>query len=369
MRTLDDPILLSVGEPGFHTPDHIKEAGHRAIIENFTKYTPQPGFMDLREAIADKFRTENGFDVAPERVVVSCGGKHGLHNVIQCAVRAGDEVIVVRPYWCTTPQQVRRAGGRPVVVSTREEDGYLPEADAIRAAVTLATKAIAINSPCNPTGAVFPRELLAEIADVAIERDLLVISDEVYEKILFDGARHVSIASLGPEIAARTVTVNSVSKTHAMTGWRIGYAAMPLPLAEQVTELQSENTSGPCAIAQRAALAAITGDQSHVGEMVAAYAERRRYLLDRIAGTDGLSCGAPQGTFYAFTNVSALAGRTIRGRAVKDADGLADTALAEAGVLLLSGSSSGAPHHVRLSFGISMDALREGMDRIESLLK
>lgn len=365
----EETIRLSVGEPDFPTPGHIKEAGVRAIAQDFTKYTPQPGFDDLREAIALKFRTENAVDVSPEQVVVSCGGKHSLYNVIQCAVAPGDEVIVLRPYWFATLEQVRQAGGRPVIVDTKQEDGFQPDPAAIRSALTGATKAIVINSPCNPTGAVFSRRTLTEIAQIALESRLLVISDEVYEKILFDGVEHVSVASLGPEIAARTVTVNSVSKTHAMTGWRIGYAAMPAPLARQVTELQSVSTSGPCAIAQRAALAALTGDQSHVQRMVASYAERRRYLLGRVGCIEGFSCGVPKGTFYLFVDVSGLTGKTIRGRVIRDADGVADLAQEEANVDLLSCAAFGAERHIRLSFAVSLDALRAGMDRMERLLR
>ncbi len=361
-------IRLSVGEPDFPTPEHIKEAGRQAIAEGFTRYTPQPGFDDLREAVAQKFRSENRIPVSPEQVVVSCGGKHSLYNVIQCTVGPGDEVIVPRPHWFATLEQVRRAGGRAVVVATSEADGFLPDPRLIQKAVTRSTRAIVINSPCNPTGGVYPADLLQAIARIAVEHDLLVISDEVYEKIVFDGKVHVSIASLGPEVAARTVTVGSVSKTHAMTGWRIGYAAMPPELARRVTALQSVSTSGPCAIAQRAALAALTGDQSHVQRMVIAYGRRRHYLLGRIERTGALSCRPPMGTFYAFVNVSGLAGRTIRGRNIAGADDIVSLAAQEAGVQLLSGTEFGADGYVRLSFAAADEDIEEGMDRLERLL-
>jgi len=234
-------------------------------------------------AVARKFEVENQLRVSPDQVVVSCGAKYSLFQILQCIVEPGDEVLLLSPYWFAYPMQVTLAGGVPVILPTREEQRFHPDVDAIRAAVTGATKAIVINSPCNPTGAVYRREVLAELAHLAVERDLLVIADEVYEKMLYDGAEHVSIGSLNAEIASRTATVNSVSKTHSMTGWRIGYAALPGKLAEEVTELQSYSTSGPCAIAQRAALAALTNDSSHVVAMVTEYAERRRYLLDRLA--------------------------------------------------------------------------------------
>ena len=361
-------IRLSVGEPDFPTPAHIKEAGCRAIAEGFTRYTPQPGFDDLREAIARKLRQENGIDVPASQVVVSCGGKHSLYNAIQCAIGSGDEVIVPQPYWSTTADQVARACGKPVLVPTHEANGFLPAIDDIERALTRRTRAMIFNSPCNPTGSVYPRELLEEIAALAVERDLLVISDEVYEKLLFDGAEHVSIASLNPQIAARTVTVNSVSKTHAMTGWRIGYAAMPPELAQKVITLQSVSTSGPCAIAQRAALAAISGDQSHVREMVVAYAKRRQYLMERVRRIPALGLTMPRGTFYLFVNVSVLVGRTVSGQTIKDANGVVEVALREANVQLLSGAAFGAPQHIRFSFAVSMEEMSEGMDRLEKLL-
>ena len=367
MGAMSDLVNLSAGEPNFPTPDHIKEAGRQAITDDFTHYTPQPGFDDLREAVAEKFRSENRVAVDARQIVVSCGGKHSLYSILQCALEPGAEVIVFTPHWFAYPEQVRRAGGRPVRVETREDTGFFPSPDAIRCAITENTRALVLNSPCNPTGAVFPRGVLEEIACLANENDLLVIADEVYEKILFDGAEHVSIGSLGPEIAARTATVNSVSKTHAMTGWRIGYAAMPPPLVDKVTALQGVSTSGPCAIAQRAALAALTGDQSHVRRMVQAYAARRERLLERVGRIEGWRSTAPAGTFYLFVTVAGWLGRRVGGHTIKDADSLVAVAQREAGVLLVSGSGFGAPHHIRLSFAISDQTIEEGMDRIERL--
>ena len=361
-------IDLSIGQPDFPTPQHIKKAGRRAIDENFTRYTPQPGFQDLREAIAGKFESENGIRVSPDQVVVSCGGKHSLYNIIQCVVGSGDEVILLQPYWAVAPEQIRRAGGTPVVAATREDKGFQPDPQRIGDAVTGATKVIVVNSPCNPTGAVYSRELLAEIGDIAVQHDLLIISDEVYERIVFDDAEHVSVASFSAGVAARTVTVNSVSKTHSMTGWRIGYAAMPLKLARKVTDLQSISTSGPCAVSQRAALAALTEDQSHVSTMVGEYARRRHYLLDRLRIAEGVSCSPPQGTFYLFLNISELTERKIRGRAVTGSADLVEILLEEAGVKVVPGEYSGSDRHVRVSFAASMEALEEGLDRIEHVL-
>jgi aspartate aminotransferase len=361
-------IDLGVGQPDFPTPDHIKAAGKQAIDENFTRYTPQPGFQDLREAIARKFLTENALDVTPDQIVVSCGGKHSLYNIIQCVVRPGDEVLVLSPHWSSYAAQVKYARGTPVLVPTREEDGFQPDMAAVRAAVTTRTRALVVNSPCNPTGAVYGRPRLRALADLAVKRDLFVISDEVYEKIIYHGAEHVSIASLGPEIAARTATVGSVSKTHAMTGWRIGYAAMPPELAQSVTVLQSHSTSGPNAMGQRAALAAFAQDAEHVAAMLAEYTRRRDFLLDRLGRIEGWTCVPPQGTFYLFVNVSSWIGRKIAGRPVAGSTEFADALLAEAGVRVMAGAAFGSDRHVRISFAASLEALEEGLYRIEKLL-
>ncbi len=361
-------IDLGVGQPDFPTPQGLKEAGKRAIDQNYTRYTPQPGFQDLREAVARKFQTENGFSVSADQVVVSCGAKHCLYNVIQCAVGPGDEVIILSPHWSSYAAQVKYAGGTSVFVSTREEDRFQPEVTEVRKALTRRTRMIILNSPCNPTGAVYRRPVLQALADLAVERGLLVISDEVYEKVIFEGAEHISIASMGPEIASRTVTINSISKTHSMTGWRIGYAAMPRSLAEEVTALQSHSTSGPNAIAQRAALAALAGEAPHVAEMAAEYARRRRLLLDRLGDLKGMTCTPPEGTFYAFVNISPLLGTKVGGRTVASGADMASVLLDEAGVKVIAGTEFGSPRHIRLSFAASPEAIREALDRVEFLL-
>jgi aspartate aminotransferase len=362
-------VDLSVGQPDFPTPDAIKAAGKRAIDENYTRYTPQPGFQDLREAIVRKFERENGFRVSPEQVVVSCGAKHSLFNAIHLIVRPGDEVIVLTPHWYAYPIQVRHAGGRPVLVATRQEDGFQPRIDAVRAAVTPATRGMILNTPCNPTGAVYDRQRLSALAELAVEHDLWVISDEVYETIVFDGSRHVSIASLGEPIARRTITVNSVSKTHSMTGWRIGYAAMPAQIAAAATELQSFSTSGPCAISQRAALAALTEEPAHVEAMRLEYANRRRYVLQRLVALPELRFSMPQGTFYLFLNISAFCGRSLAGRTINGSEDFAKVLLETAGVKVIPGLSFGSDQHVRLSFATSMETIDEGMNRIERLIR
>lgn len=363
-----DIVDLSIGQPDFPTPDAIKAAGKRAIDENYTRYTPQPGFQDLREAVARKFEHENGFCVAPEQVVVSCGAKHSLFNAIQCIVRPGDEVIILSPYWYAYPLQVERAGGRPILAATREEDAFQPRIETIRAAVTPATRGLILNTPCNPTGAVYGRQQLVELAELAVECDLWVISDEVYETIVFDEAQHVSIASLGEAIGRRTITVNSVSKTHSMTGWRIGYAAMPREIAAAATELQSYSTSGPCAISQRAALTALVEEPVHIESMRREYARRRLRVLQRLERMPSLRCSAPRGTFYVFLNISAFCGRTLAGRHVAGSEDFARILLEEAGVRVIAGQSFGSDRHVRLSFAASLEVIDEGMNRIQRLV-
>jgi aspartate aminotransferase len=364
-----DVCDLGVGQPDFPTPEHICEAARAAIREGYTRYTPQPGFEDLREAIAAKFLRENGFEASPEQIVVSCGAKHSLYNLFQCLLRGGGEVLVLRPYWYATPKQVLLAGGRPVFIDTPAEADFLPDPAEVAAAITPQTRAIVLNTPSNPTGAVFPRALLEQLGEIACREELYLISDEVYERMVFDGAEHLSLAALDEGIAARTITVNSVSKTHSMTGWRIGYAAMPTELAAEVTELQSLSTSGPCAISQRAALAAIEGPQDHVERMVAEYAQRRRELLERIRRTPHLACRPQPGSIYHFVDVSDLLGRRVDGREIRSVADVAAWWLEAAGVKVIPGSDSGAAHHVRLSFAASRTCQQEAMNRLEALLR
>ena len=298
--------------------------------------------------------------------MVSCGAKHSLYQSFQQLLQSGDEVIVFSPYWFCYCDQVKLAHGVPVAVPVSEADAFQPDIAAVRRAITAKTKAIIVNSPCNPTGAVFDRAVLERLGKLACERGLFVIADEVYEKIVFDGARHCSMAALDADFAARTITINSVSKTHSMTGWRIGYAAMPAELAQKVTYLQSMSTSGPCAIAQRAALAALTGDQAHVDAMVADYRQRRDYLLGRISRIGSLSCFEPRGTFYLFVNVSGLFGRTLGGVEMLNAASVADAFAKGLAIQVTGGAAAfGSDRHVRISFAASMKDLEEAMDRME----
>lgn len=364
-----DVVNFSVGEPDFDTPETAKAGGIEAIRQGFTKYTPAAGTLELRKAIARKLREENGLEYAPEQIVVSNGGKQSLYNAFMVLLDPGDEVIIQAPYWVSYPEMVKLAGGVPVVVETDASTGFKMTPDMIREKLTPRTKIINLNSPSNPTGVVYTPAELRAIAELAVERGLIIISDEIYEKLLYDGAEFVSIASFGPEVKRLTVTVNGFSKAYAMTGWRMGYAAAEPDVARAMADLQSQSTSGPSSITQKAALAALTGDQSAVEAMRQEFDRRRRYVVERLRAMPGVELEVvPQGAFYVFPNVSALFGRTIGGQLVKDSDDLGMVLLEKAQVALVPGSGFGSPNHVRISYATSMERLREGLDRMERLL-
>ncbi len=357
-------IGFGAGEPDFGTPDFIVEAAKKALDENFTKYTPSSGMPALRQAIADKLRRENGLSYEPSQIIVSNGAKHSLFNAMAATVDPGDEVIIPSPYWLTYPELVRLCDGVPVFVRTEEELGFKLSPAALEAAITPKTKWLILNSPSNPTGAVYSREELSALAEVCIRRDIGVISDEIYEKLVYAGAEHVSIASL-PGMAERTVVVNGLSKSCAMTGWRIGYLAAPKEIAKAVDGLQSHATSNANSIAQAASVAAITNPEEDrfLHRMVEAYDARRKFMFQAVSAIPGLSCHEPKGAFYLFVNVSGILGKTCRGKVLKDAVDVADQML-ESGVAVVPGNAFGAPDHIRLSYALSMEDIREGMKRI-----
>lgn len=357
-------IGFGAGEPDFGTPDFIVEAAKKALDENFTKYTPSSGMPALRQAIADKLRRENGLFYESSQIIVSNGAKHSLFNAMAATVDPGDEVIIPSPYWLTYPELVRLCDGVPVFVRTEEELGFKLSPAALEAAITPKTKWLILNSPSNPTGAVYSREELSALAEVCIRRDIGVISDEIYEKLVYAGAEHVSIASL-PGMAERTVVVNGLSKSCAMTGWRIGYLAAPKEIAKAVDGLQSHATSNANSIAQAASVAAITNPEEDrfLHRMVEAYDARRKFMFQAVSAIPGLSCHEPKGAFYLFVNVSGILGRTCRGKVLKDAVDVADQML-ESGVAVVPGNAFGAPDHIRLSYALSMEDIREGMKRI-----
>ncbi|MEW6446998.1 MAG: pyridoxal phosphate-dependent aminotransferase [Bacillota bacterium] len=362
-------INFGVGEPDFDTPEHIKAAAAEAMAQGMTKYTAVTGTLQLREAICRKFWYDNHLTYKPEEIVVSCGAKHSLYNAIQVLVEKGDEVIVPAPYWVSYVEQVKLAGAVPVVVETRPENDFKLTAEELSGSLTARSRLLILNSPSNPTGCVYTRRELEAIADVAVKAGIWVLSDEIYEKLVYDGATHVSIASLGPDIKRQTVVVNGVSKSYAMTGWRIGYAAAPAPVAKAMADIQSHSTSNPTSIAQAAAVAALNGPQEPVAEMLAAFAARRAYILDRFNAIPGITCRRPAGAFYVFPDVSAYFGCRFGERVISSATDLATLFLNEAKVAVVPGIAFGNDHCLRFSYAASREMIAEGINRIAAVLK
>lgn len=359
-----DVVNFGVGEPDFDTPINIKEAAVKAIMEGKTKYTPVGGIEPLKDAIIEKFRQDNGLDYSREEIIVSCGAKHSLYNIFQAILSPGDEVIIPTPYWVSYPDQVLLNDGVPVFVRTTEQEGFLLSPKALEAHISKRTKAIVINSPSNPTGLAYDEKTLAGIAETALKHNLYVISDEIYEKLLYDGHTHTSIASLGSDIKDRTIVVNGLSKSYAMTGWRIGYAAGPKEIIKAMTNIQSQSTSNPTSIAQWAAVEALTGPQGFISDMIAEFDRRRRYLVDGLNSIEGLKCLTPTGAFYAFPNVSALYGKGF-----ENSESLAMYLLEEAKVALVPGRAFGDDNHIRLSYATSLEDIKKGLQRIKEALK
>lgn len=359
-----DVIGFGAGEPDFDTPEHIKQAAIDALLGGMTKYTPVPGTLAAKDAIRAKLKRDQGLEYARDQIIVSCGAKHTLYNIFQVLVQEGDEVIILAPYWVSYPPQVVLAGATPVIVETTEENDFVPVLEDLERALTGRTRAIVINSPCNPTGAGYPRKCLEEIAALAMDRGVFVISDEIYEKTIYDGFEFFSIAQI-PGMQDHTVIVNGLSKSYSMTGWRIGYAAGPAPLVGAMTRVQSQSTSNPVSFCMPAVEAALNGPQDFVSEMVARFDERRRYILDRLRAMEGVSCFTPKGAFYAFPNFSGLYGRSYRGKAIENSTDLADYFLEEARVALVPGIAFGADNFARLSYATGMENIEKGMDRIE----
>lgn len=360
-----DVVDFGVGEPDFDTPENVKQAGIKAIQSGFTKYTPAGGTDELKDAVVDKLKKDNGLTYERSQVLISCGAKHSLYNIAEAIFDPGDEVIIPSPYWVSYPDQVILNDAVPVIVETTEQEGFRISAAKLEKAITGKTKAIVLNSPSNPTGLAYDRKTLEEIAAVAVKHRIYVISDEIYEKIVYDGFTHISIASLGPEIKELTIVVNGVSKSHAMTGWRIGYAAGPRDVITAMANIQSQSTSNPASISQKAALEALRGPQDFLPVMNAEFDKRRKYMVERLNKMKGVSCMLPVGAFYAFPNVSKLYGRSAGGKTVKNSADLAVYLLEAAKVALVSGDSFGADAYIRLSYATSMELIKKGMDRIE----
>ncbi|MGE0645577.1 MAG: pyridoxal phosphate-dependent aminotransferase [Nitrospira sp.] len=363
-----DVIDFSAGEPDFDTPEPVKAAAEEAIRAGFTKYTPSSGIDELREAIADKLRVELGVRYDKSQILVSCGAKHSLYNLAEALLEAGDEIIIPIPYWVSYSDQALLNDATPILLTTNEDDGYAVHAAALEPLITPRTKAILINSPCNPTGAAYDRATLEEIASVAIRHDLLVVSDEIYEKVLYDGATHVSIASLGREIAARTVIVNGVSKAYAMTGWRIGYAAGPKDLITAMANIQSQSTSNPCSISQKAAVAALRLGEPFTAKMVEEFSQRRTAIVNGLNKISGVSCRMPQGAFYAFPNIKGVLGKQGPSGMLKTPNDVAQYLLNEAQIAVVPGEPFGSREHLRLSYATSTTTITRGLERLEQAL-
>ena len=360
-----DVISMSAGEPDFDTPENIKEAAYRAIQSGFTKYTPAVGIPELREAICQKFKRDNDLDYEPSEVVVSSGAKHSIFIAVMALLNPGDEVIIPAPYWVTYTEQPKLAGGNPVVVKAEKETGLKITLGQLKDAVTPKTKLFMLNSPSNPSGAVYTKEELEGLADVLLDTGVWVISDEMYESIIYDGEVHYSIAALRDGMKDQTITVNGVSKTYAMTGWRIGYAAGPGDVIKAMGKIQSQETSNPSSISQMAALEAITGSKDAFNEMLKAFDERRRFILERLNSIEGVSCITPKGSFYAYPDVSSYYGSGFNGKAVEGSVAMCTYLLEEAKVACVPGGGFGTDENIRLSYATSMENIEKALDRIE----
>jgi aspartate aminotransferase len=362
-------ISFGAGEPDFDTPQNIKQAAKKAIDEGFTKYTPVGGIDDLKDAIIRKFQRDSGLTYKRSEILVSCGGKHSFYNLAQAIFDQGDEVIVPAPYWVSYPPMVELANAKPVIVATTEKNEFKITPDQLKKAITPKTKALIINSPSNPTGSAYAKSELEKIADTAISNNFFVISDEIYEKIVYDGFKFASIASLSEEMKKRTIIVHGVAKTYAMTGWRIGYTAGSDDIISAMSNIQSQSTSNPTSIAQKASVEALAGPQDDVGKMVTAFAQRRNYIVDRLNRIPEVSCYRPAGAFYVFPNFSSYYGKSYQGKKIENSTALADYFLDVAKVAVVPGIEFGADSFERLSYATSMEDIKEGLNRIEEALK
>jgi aspartate aminotransferase len=364
-----DVISFGAGEPDFDTPDHIKMAAVKALEEGFTKYTPVDGIVELKDAIISKLLRDNQLVYNRSEIVVSCGAKHTLYNLTQVLFEDGDEVIIPSPYWVSYLDMVLLTGARPVILKTGEAQGFKILPDQLKAAITRNTKAIIMNSPSNPTGAVYTARELAALAEVVSGKEMLVISDDIYEKIIYDDRQFTNIASLSKELRDRTVVVNGVSKTYSMTGWRIGYAAGPEEIIKAVTKLQSQNTSNPTSISQWAAVEALNGNQESVPVMVEEFRRRRDVIVEKLNAIPGVTCALPDGAFYVFPDVSSLFGRSYGGQALSNSSDFAAYLLDRANVAVIPGVDFGHDNHIRLSYATSLENIEEGLKRINSAVK
>lgn len=364
-----DVIGFGAGEPDFNTPGHIKEAAERAIRENVTRYTPASGTVALKQAVCRRMKEDCGLEYGPSQVVVSSGAKHCVYIALRAVVDPGDEVVLPAPFWVSYLELIKMVGGVPVVVTAGESAGFKVTAEQLAAAITPRTKALILNNPGNPTGMVYSKEELEAIAKVCVERDIYVISDEIYCGLLYDGVRCASFASLGEDVKERTIIVNGVSKSYAMTGWRIGYTLSSEKIARVLANFLSHSTGSPSSVSQAAAVAALDGPQKCVETMRQAFETRRNYIVERVNAMDGVSCIKPEGAFYIMMNVEKQLGRTIHGEAIESSDDFSAALLRHGLVATVPCGSFGAPGFVRWSYATGMENIRKGMDRLEEFLR
>jgi len=355
-----DICSFGAGEPDFDTPEHIKAAAMASLDGGFTKYTPSSGIPELRQAIAEKFLSDNGLEYKANQIIVSNGAKHSCYNAILAICEPGDEVIIPAPYWLSYPEMVRLAGAEPVFVQTSEENNWKMTAEEFQNAMTPRTKMVILNTPGNPTGSVYTREELEKLAEVALDEEIIILSDEIYEKLVYDDVKHVSIASLSKEVYDLTITVNGFSKAYSMTGWRLGYLAASESIAKAIDSIQSHSTSNPCSFAQQGGLAALKGDQQPVEDMRAEFDMRRLYMFDRLTKVPGVTAVKPEGAFYILANISRLS---------LTSQNFADRLLSKANVAVVPGVAFGDDRTIRFSYATSLDIIKKGMDRFEEFCR
>ena len=359
-----DIINFGIGEPDFDTPQNIKEAAIEAINNGFTKYCPVPGTPELKKAIISKLKNENNLEYLPEEIIVSCGAKHSLYNIFQAIFDPGDEVIIPSPYWVSYPDMAILAGALPVIVSTDDKANFKVTAKQIEHVITPKTKALVLNSPSNPTGNTYTLDELKEIANVCLEHNILIISDEIYEKLVYDNFKFYSIAQVSKEVQKQTLVVNGVSKAFAMTGWRIGYCAGPKEIISAMTKIQSQSTSNPTSISLKATTEALNGPKEEMGKMRQEFEKRRNYIVDKLNSINGIKCVKPNGAFYVFPNISQLLGKKYGNKIINTDVELCEYLLDNAKIAVVPGSAFGLPGYIRLSYATSMENIIKGIDRL-----
>lgn len=363
-----DIVSFGAGEPDFNTPEFIQEAGIASIRAGKIKYTPAAGLNDLKVAICNKFKKENSLNYEPSNIVVSNGAKHSLFNALQAICNPGDEVIVPNPYWVSYPELVKVADAIPVFVEVKEEEEFKYSVDLLNAALTTKTKAIILNSPNNPTGSMYDESELKAIADWAVKNKIYVISDEIYEKLVYDNNKHISIAQFGDDIKNQTIVINGVSKAYAMTGWRIGYSAANKEITKMMSNYQSHATSNPCAISQYASIEALTGDDSEIEKMRVAFEARRNIMTDLVNEIDGISCLLPKGAFYIMVNIKNTIGKTFNGKIISNSLDFSNALLEEEKVAVIPGAAFGTDDFIRISYATSEENIKKGLARIKSFV-